>query len=74
MAKGPTVTHRPLPLGAGAVSAVLWKQPSDEDRKRLDATALDLVIAKPVAGAAMADALFGSGPGRGNPPLVSRAA
>ncbi len=56
---------------AGARSAVLWKAPSDEDRSRLRETALDIVIAKPVAGAAMADALFGA---NGKPPLVSQAA
>lgn len=56
---------------AGARSAVLWKAPSDEDRSRLRETALDVVIAKPVAGAAIANALFGA---NGNPPLVSQAA
>lgn len=56
---------------AGARSAVLWKAPSDEDRSRLRETALDIVIAKPVAGATMADALFGA---NGKPPLVSQAA
>lgn len=58
-------------VAAGARSAVLWKAPSDEDRSRLRETALDVVIAKPVAGAAIANALFGA---NGNPPLVSQAA
>jgi CheY-like chemotaxis protein len=56
---------------AGVRSAILWKAPSDEDRSRLGETALDIVIAKPVAGAAIANALFGA---NGNPPLVSQAA
>lgn len=56
---------------AGARSAILWKSPNAEDRSRLAETALDVVIAKPVAGAAIANALFGA---NGNPPLVSQAA
>lgn len=56
---------------AGARSAILWKSPNEEDRSRLAETALDVVIAKPVAGAAIANALFGA---NGNPPLVSQAA
>ena len=56
---------------AGVRSAILWKAPSDEDHSRLRQTALDIVIAKPVAGGAIANALFGA---NGNPPLVSQAA
>lgn len=56
---------------AGARCAVLWKAPSEGDRARLRETALDVVIAKPVAGVAIADALFGA---NGKPPLVSQAA
>lgn len=58
--------------GAGVVSAVLWKAPDDEQRAALSATGLDVVIAKPVAGAALADKLFGAKPG--TDPLVSQAA
>lgn len=56
---------------AGARSAILWKAPSDDDHSRLRETAIDVVIPKPVAGVAIANALFGA---NGNPPLVSQAA
>lgn len=55
----------------GARSAILWKAPSDDDHSRLRETAIDVVIPKPVAGVAIANALFGA---NGNPPLVSQAA
>jgi signal transduction histidine kinase/CheY-like chemotaxis protein len=43
---------------AGAVSALLWPAPGDDQRAEFLAAGLDLVIAKPIAGAALAELLF----------------
>lgn len=46
-------------LGAGAApSALLWPAPSPEDAARFAAAGIDRVIAKPIAGAALAANLF----------------
>jgi len=43
---------------AGAVSALLWAAPSDDQRLEFLAAGLDMVIAKPIAGVALAEILF----------------
>jgi signal transduction histidine kinase/CheY-like chemotaxis protein len=42
----------------GARAVLLWPSPSDEDRAAFAAAGIDLVVAKPIAGAALADAVF----------------
>ncbi|MFA6115819.1 MAG: ATP-binding protein [Sphingomonas sp.] len=43
---------------ASVVSALLWPAPSDDQRSEFLAAGLDIVIAKPIAGAALAELLF----------------
>jgi signal transduction histidine kinase/CheY-like chemotaxis protein len=43
---------------ARVVSALLWPAPTDDQRTEFLAAGLDLVIAKPIAGAALAELLF----------------
>ncbi|WP_231621705.1 hybrid sensor histidine kinase/response regulator [Sphingomonas sp. 37zxx] len=60
---------------AGARCAVLWREPAEEDRAALLAAGADLVIAKPIAGVALAAQLFAaSGPKQPSHGVVSRAA
>ncbi|UUL83001.1 ATP-binding protein [Sphingomonas qomolangmaensis] len=60
---------------AGARCAVLWRDPGDDDRAALIAAGADLVIAKPIAGVALAAQLFAaSGPDQPLTGVVSRAA
>jgi signal transduction histidine kinase len=48
-----------LALGrSAAVSALLWASPDETDRARFAALGIDRVIAKPIAGAALAAAVF----------------
>jgi signal transduction histidine kinase/CheY-like chemotaxis protein len=59
----------------GATVAMLWRQPDEPLQAALSAMGVALVIAKPVAGAALAERLFGDfGTNGGGRPLVSRAA
>ena len=60
----------------GVTTALLWPAPADADRARFAAVGVDLVIAKPIAGVALATLLFNetkSG-GAGVNALVSQAA
>ncbi|MDB5704132.1 MAG: histidine kinase [Sphingomonas bacterium] len=43
---------------AESASILLWPSPSDEDRARFLAAGIDKVIAKPIAGAALVEALY----------------
>lgn len=48
-------------LGASdAITTLLWRAPSAEDCARFAAMGIDRVIAKPIAGAALAAAMFGN--------------
>ncbi|MES2055466.1 MAG: ATP-binding protein [Pseudomonadota bacterium] len=42
----------------GARTAILWAAPDDEQRDRLIASGMDVMVAKPIAGAALADLLY----------------
>lgn len=44
--------------GDGVVSALLWPAPSDDQRAEFLAAGVDLVIGKPIAGAALGEMLF----------------
>jgi signal transduction histidine kinase/CheY-like chemotaxis protein len=61
---------------SGSAAAVLWSRPDPAEVTRLMALGVDKVIAKPISGAALCEALFGS-PGDGKSPIsgvVSQAA
>lgn len=60
----------------GAVTALLWAAPGDIERAELLDTGIDMVIAKPIAGAILADLLYklDKSDGDGASHLVTRAA
>lgn len=67
-------TLRALTAG-DSVTALLWPQPSDAQYAQFAAAGVDMVIAKPIAGAALAEALYpGRSDGRNDRRLVTRAA
>lgn len=61
---------------AGVVSALLWPAPSDQQKAEFAAAGFDVVIAKPISGAALAETLFPAGKSDGDnvSHLVTRAA
>jgi signal transduction histidine kinase/CheY-like chemotaxis protein len=60
---------------AGAISTLLWSAPTNEDYSRAEEAGIDRLVAKPVAGARLADLMYG-GNLRDGPPsrLVTQAA
>jgi hypothetical protein len=62
--------------GGGVVSALLWPAPSDDQRAEFLAAGVDLVIGKPIAGAALGEMLFplDKSDTAGDTDLVTRAA
>ncbi|MBR0553936.1 ATP-binding protein [Stakelama marina] len=58
-----------------SVVAVLWKSPDAATRAAIESSGIKHLIEKPIAGAALAQRLFGGNDeSQDNPPLVSRAA
>ena len=61
--------------GGESLTALLWPGPSDDQRAQFVAAGVDIIVAKPVAGAALAEALYpGKSDGRNDRRLVTRAA